>query len=140
MSTINCTLCRALRDEEYRIVYEDALVFVMINNSPLKNGHVIILPVRHAEQLEDLQPDEAQAILQCTNRCMRAVEAMTGETSVAVVNGWAYRSEPHLHVHVLPSKENLRGLFVASESVERRMIADKSTLEKMAQEFTNNFI
>ena len=96
----------------------------------------MVLPIRHAENLSDLTPQEAQTFLRITDECMRAAEKLHGETAVCVVNGWAHRSEPHLHLHVVPSKENLRGLLVASEGVERRALGDESKLREIAEAFT----
>jgi diadenosine tetraphosphate (Ap4A) HIT family hydrolase len=130
---MDCVLCNALT-ESYRIVYKDKRVVVIVNIEPVKNGHLMIMPVRHAEQLGDLQPEEAQAFLRMIDRCMHAVERLSDEPSMCLVNGWKHRTQPHLHAHVLPSKKNLRGLFSASEGLEERKRADAETLALMADE------
>ncbi len=93
----------------------------------------MILPVRHAEQLKDLTPDESSAFLKAIDLCMSAVTEAYGETPMCLVNGWKYRTQPHLHAHVLPSKKNLRGLYSASEGLEERKHADEQTLKAIKE-------
>lgn len=129
---MSCTLCETRTQEPGRVVYQDEHVFVLVNIEPIKDGHVMILPVRHAEQLSDLTPEESQAFLKTIDKCMSTVTQHFQETPMCLVNGWRYRSQPHLHAHVLPSKKNLRGLYTAAEGLEERKRADNETLNKMA--------
>lgn len=128
----SCVLCETRIQESGRVVYQDEHVFVLVNIEPIKDGHVMILPVRHAEQLSDLTPEESQAFLKMIDKCMSTVTQHFQETPMCLVNGWKYRSQPHLHAHVLPSKKNLRGLYTAAEGLEERKRADNETLNKMA--------
>lgn len=129
---MNCVLCDSLRDEPGRILYKDDHVFVLINIEPLKEGHVIILPVRHAEQLGDLTPDESSAFLKAIDRCMHAVTEAY-DAPMCLVNGQKYRSQAHLHAHVLPSKNGLRGLYTAAEGLEHRKRADDDVLDRIKE-------
>lgn len=137
---MDCVLCACLETDHDRIIYKDEHVFVLVNIEPLKGGHVMILPVRHAELLGDLEQKEAHAFLQAIDRCMAAVTEAFGETTMCAVNGWNYRSQPHLHAHVLPSKNDLRGLYVASEGVEERKLADGPTLKGVADKLKPFFV
>lgn len=44
---MSCPLCSARIAEQYRVVCENAHVFVLVNREPVKDGHVLTLPVRH---------------------------------------------------------------------------------------------
>ncbi len=130
---MDCELCSALQNDQYRTVYQDEHVFVLVNVEPIKDGHVMILPVRHVEQLGDLTPEEAKSFLGMIDQCMAMVVEKYDETPMCLVNGQRYRTQAHLHAHVLPSKKNLRGLYAASEGLEERVRADKDALERMAE-------
>lgn len=136
---MGCVLCSALENEHERVIYRDSHVFVLVNIEPVKDGHIMILPVRHAEDLKHLNQEEAQAFLQAIDRCMSAVTDAYGETPMCLVNGWSHRSQPHLHAHVLPSKNGLRGLFVAAEGLEHRVRADDERLKAMAEKLRGFF-
>lgn len=94
----------------------------------------MILPVRHAEQLRDLTPDESSAFLKAIDRAMLAMTEAYEETPMCLVNGWKYRTQPHLHAHVLPSKNNLRGLYSASEGLEERKRANEQTIQNIKEQ------
>jgi len=129
---MDCVLCESRLGEPHRVIYQDRYVFVLVNIEPLKEGHVMILPVRHAENLQDLNPEEAQSFLQTIDKSMLAVTEAYKETPMCLINGWKYRTQPHLHAHVLPSKNALRGLYAASEGLHERVRADEATLERIA--------
>lgn len=59
---------------------------------------------------------------------------------MCLVNGRQHRTQLHLHAHVLPSRNGLRGLFSASEGLVERRRADKATLEGMADALRRVFI
>ena len=131
---MDCELCGLREREAHRVVYADDAVVVVVNIEPLKEGHLMILPVRHAENLGDLDPAEAKAFLGTVDRCAKVVGNLSEDPPICLVNYGTHRSQPHLHVHVLPSKQPLRGLFAASEGLDRRVRASQETLTKMADE------
>lgn len=134
---MGCELCHVRKQERDRVAYEDEQVFVLVNREALKDGHVIVLPVRHAEQLSDLTPEESQAYLRVIDRVMTAVTEAYGETAMCLVNGRQFRTQPHLHSHVLPSKTGTRGLYVAAEGLEFRKIAEAAAMKKVADDLRN---
>lgn len=75
--SFDCALCQSL-DESYRIIHKDDLVVVIVNIEPVKEGHLMVMPVRHAEQPGDLSPEESRAFLQAIDRCMLAVRIFPG--------------------------------------------------------------
>ena len=139
MDEHSCVFCEVQHNERHRILYQDEYVFVLLNLEPVKEGHLLILPVRHAQDLKDLTPEEAYAFLQAVDRCMAAVTESFEDAPMCLVNGWKYRTQPHLHAHVLPSKNSLRGLYVASEGVEHRRRADEEELKRVAEKLKKYF-
>lgn len=130
---MSCALCSA-RNQSYRLVYADDLVMVVVNFEPVKPGHVMVMPIRHVENLGDLEPEEAAQYLRTIDRCMAAMTKLSNEPPMCLVNGWAHRTQSHLHVHVLPSKHDMRGLYVAAEGVAERVRVDQETLTRMAND------
>lgn len=130
---MDCELCKAV-DEDYRVVYRDEYVVVVTNYEPLKQGHVMVMPIRHAEQMSDLTADEAYAFLQAADRSMWAITKLCADPPLYVVNGWQHRSQPHLHAHVVPSKMHLRSLLQTAEGVDERKRVDEVTLQHMTDD------
>ena len=128
-----CALCISFVEDKSRIVFEDEFVFAIMNLHALKDGHLMVLPIRHVETLADLDEKESKAFLNLTQRCMKVVEETYGGSAISMVNGWEHRSQAHLHLHVITSQKNLRGLMVVSEGVEHCVEAECERLEEMAE-------
>jgi ATP adenylyltransferase len=135
-----CQLCGLPEKEGYRVVHSDSLIVVAINIEPIKQGHLMVLPVRHVGDLSELSPIEAAALLATVDRCMKALCEISEEPPMCLVNGWKHRSQQHLHVHVLPSKEPLRGLFAASEGRDLRVRASEEELTRMADAIRSKYV
>ena len=131
-SSMVCALCHAREHEPERIVYRNEFIFVLLNFEPIKDGHLMILPLQHREQLSDLSPEEAEAFLKAADTCMHLVKEVYNETPMYVVNGQGFRSQKHLHAHVLPSKHPLRGLYEAAEGTKNRLRAEAHELMRVA--------
>jgi ATP adenylyltransferase len=110
----SCFLCRAAArfeasagaDRELLVVARDEAACVVLNRFPYNNGHVLVAPLRHAGELDDLTPGEHLACLQWLNRLSRVyrrhmnaegfnIGLNLGRAAGAGVPG-------HLHWHLVP--------------------------------------
>lgn len=135
---MSCVLCLA-QDESYRLIHKNEHVFITMNLEPLREAHVMVLPIRHARQVSDLDGEEAVAFLRAIDQCMEIAARISPDPSICTINGWTHRSQDHLHAHILPSKGGLRGMMVASEGVPHRQQADEPTLIRLANIFRTAF-
>ena len=103
-----CIFCAALAaiDTEPLVVYRGERAFVILNKFPYNNGHLMIVPHRHAGRLAVLEPAELAELMALTQRAERALTAIyaphgfnmglnLGKPAGAGV-------EDHLHLHVVP--------------------------------------
>lgn len=128
-----CELCEAANQEAFRTVHKDEHIATIICKPPVKDGHVLIIPLRHVQHLADLEPVESKAFLRALDRAADAIADCYDESPVIHVNGWGHRTQRHLHAHVLPSKEGLRGLFIASERLDLSDDTSQDELERQAK-------
>src|SRR5262245_8763308 len=106
-----CTIVSGAKAE--RVVETDGAV-AFLDHRPLFPGHVLLVPRRHVETLEDLPADEIGPLFLLAQRLCRAVrEAMEAHGTFVAMNNRVSQSVPHLHVHVVPrrTKDGLRGFF-----------------------------
>jgi ATP adenylyltransferase len=100
-----CVLCRVIEDGTY-VVWRDDLVAVILNAFPYTSGHVMVLPVRHVGDVEDVSREEVGAVWSSVANSVRALKsayspdglnmgANLGRVAGAGIPG-------HFHVHVLP--------------------------------------
>jgi histidine triad (HIT) family protein len=104
----SCIFCRiAARELPSAELYEDDRVFAFLDINPLRLGHALIVPKRHAAKLEDSTPEDAAALMAAARRLAPLLGELTGapDATVAINNGPAAGQEvPHLHLHVVPRR------------------------------------
>jgi ATP adenylyltransferase len=104
-----CVFCKcSIRCDEY-VIYEGKSCFVMMNRYPYVCGHLMIIPMRHIGQIEELTRDERSEIFALLDTTVRVIkEAMNpGGFNIGINIGKAGGAgiEEHLHVHVIPRWE-----------------------------------
>ena len=106
----NCVFCRIIAsDEPGKITYivrRDAHCAVVLNAYPYTSGHLLVMPLRHVGELEDLTPDEAQGLwrdLADAVRALKAAYSPDGLNIGANLGRSAGAGVPgHFHLHCLP--------------------------------------
>ncbi|MGZ5352345.1 MAG: HIT family protein [Actinomycetota bacterium] len=104
-----CVFCALLRDGDAdgdRVLAIEELAFVTLAKYPYNPGHLLILPVRHAADPEELTDEEQAAIQRLLHRSLRAVRAASDPQGFNIglnLGSAAGAGIPaHLHWHVVP--------------------------------------
>lgn len=103
-----CIVCQKHRGERPTpggVIYEDALLFVSHANIPNGQtetfiGALLIEPKRHADGMEDLTDEEAQALGLLTTRLSRALKKVTQAEHIYIFR-YGHHVD-HLHLWLLP--------------------------------------
>ena len=104
-----CLFCKKLKeakDEENYILVRSKLAFVMLNIFPYNSGHLMIVPIRHVGEVEDLKTKESREMISLLQKSIKAIKRAyqpegfnigmnLGRTAGAGVLH-------HLHIHVVP--------------------------------------
>jgi histidine triad (HIT) family protein len=103
-----CIFCRIIRKQApANIVYEDEQVTVFLSNHPVNEGHTLVVPKKHYENIYEIPEDEAGYLFRIVKRVAQAVKDSLGAEGIRIVqnNGeTAGQVVFHLHVHVIPLK------------------------------------
>lgn len=86
-------------------VYEDEHTLAFMDIMPQAEGHTLVIPKENAENIFDLSPEGAAALLQSTKKVAAAVKKVTGASGVmlAQLNGTAAgQTVFHIHFHIIP--------------------------------------
>jgi ATP adenylyltransferase len=100
-----CVLCRVLAEESH-VLWRGRRCGAVLNAYPYTSGHLMVLPLRHVAELEEVAGDEAAELWAGVADAVRALKAAyaphglnvganLGRVAGAGVTG-------HFHVHVLP--------------------------------------
>ena len=93
-------------DDEVLVVHREPLTVAVLNAYPYTSGHLMVLPVRHVADLEDVSDDESAAVWALLGDAVRALKrayrpdginvgANLGRVAGAGIPG-------HFHLHCLP--------------------------------------
>jgi ATP adenylyltransferase len=103
-----CIFCAAVEagDREALVVHRGARAFVILNKFPYNNGHLMVVPVRHAGSLADLDDGE---LLELMTLAREAERVLTEVYRPHGFNLGINLGRPagagildHLHLHVVP--------------------------------------
>ena len=105
-----CVFCRILASDdppqETYVLWRDDRCAAVLNAYPYTSGHLLVLPVRHLGELEELTSDEATGTWATVTTAVRALkEAYSPEgVNVGINLGRAAGAgvPGHFHVHCLP--------------------------------------
>ncbi len=124
-----CVFCRIIRGElDSAAVYEDESTLAFMDLRQSNEGHVLIVPRRHLEQIYDLDEVTAASLASTICRVARAVRRVYAPEGLSIwqSNGpAAFQEVPHVHWHVLPRYTDDGHLVVYP-----RDIADRARLVK----------
>lgn len=82
-------------------IVEDEQHLAFLNPSPVRPGHVIVIPKRVSDYLFDLAPDEYASLMEFARRAALVLrEKLPCERVCVAVIGWQVR---HVHIHLVPT-------------------------------------
>lgn len=103
-----CFLCEAWasrNDKAHHVLLRTPAVLVMLNRYPYNNGHIMIAPGRHVEDISEMSDHELQEMSKNLQRMICVLKKVmnphgfnTG-MNLGLVSG---AGEKHVHMHVVP--------------------------------------
>jgi histidine triad (HIT) family protein len=128
---MGCPFCRIISGEipAYRI-WEDDEFYAMLDINPIKPGHTLLIPKRHADSVFDLDDQWYTQLFLRAKMLSAPLQRATGAKRIGIaVEGFCV---PHIHVHLVPvnhgnelNPEHSRPAEAAVlENMARRVIAE----------------
>ena len=133
-----CPLCEALELDRL-ILHRGERAFVIMNLYPYSNGHVMVAPIEHLSELDQVSPEVAAEIMELTKRSIAAITAISRPEGFNIGYNLGRAAgagiDQHVHQHVVPRWVGdtnflpvLAGRKVIGEAVEE-------TLQKLREVF-----
>jgi len=134
----DCIFCKIVKGEIPSFkVYEDDRVYAFADINPISDGHTLIIPKSHAENLGDIAEDDLMAIHRVSQKMFHAMRSALGADGVALMqaNGKSVNQVVmHYHLHLIPRRNSESRLAATSwELVPGDMAVIKTTSEKLAK-------
>jgi ATP adenylyltransferase len=104
-----CVFCDHLAeddDEKAHILYRGPRAFVILNAFPYNTGHLMVAPLRHVAELDDLDREERGELMELASSATKVIRDAMGAHgfNVGLNLGQAAGAgiPGHLHLHVVP--------------------------------------
>ncbi len=133
----DCIFCKIVKGEIPSIkVYDDDILLAFADINPISDGHTLIIPKRHAENIWELSADEITAIHLTSQKVAQAMKASLNPDGIAFLqlNGRGVNQlVMHYHLHLIPRTSGGPELTMTNwELKQGNMETITATAEKIA--------
>ncbi len=133
----DCIFCKIIKGEIPSFkVYEDEKVFAFEDINPISQGHTLVIPKHHAENLWEIPGEDLTAVHLASQKIIQGIKDALNPTGVACVqlNGRGVNQVVmHYHLHLVPRTGGEPEPPVCTwELKEGDMDAIKETAEKIS--------
>jgi predicted fused transcriptional regulator/phosphomethylpyrimidine kinase/diadenosine tetraphosphate (Ap4A) HIT family hydrolase len=102
---IFCSIADGNEDIEERVLYNDEVNMVLMNIFPYSRGHLIVLPVKHQTDLNELNPEEVKNLFCVVQRSISLIKDVIKPDGINIginLGKAAGATIQHLHIHLVP--------------------------------------
>lgn len=132
----DCIFCKIINKEipSYKI-YEDEFSYAFLDISNDANGHILVIPKTHCENILDCPKDCLLHLIETVQKISQHLVDKCGFDGVNILNANGQAAEQsvfHLHIHLLPrsNEDNLK--------VFPSLKKNKESLEEIAEKLRMN--
>jgi len=108
----SCEFCRLVKKEDdTSIIFEDDRTMAFMDIRPVNDGHTLVIPKAHYENIYDIPEDEIAYVYRIVKKVASAIKQSIKPDGISITqhNGRAAMQRIfHLHVHVIPRYEGQR--------------------------------
>lgn len=123
----------AMKEAPAFIVAENDLAVAFLDREPATEGHVLIIPKRHVDDILDISKEELGAVMVLAQHVAAILRKILGHTSVILhqVNGEEAQEVRHFHLHVYGGSNTAQHFYQQFGSIEELNTALANTQKKM---------
>ena len=137
----DCIFCKIVKGEIPSVrVYEDDRVFSFADINPITDGHTLIIPKGHYENIWEIPGEDLSAIHRASQRIAGAMKTALNPAGIAFLqlNGRAVNQVVmHYHLHLIPRTGQEPELTMTAWDLKPgNMAAIKTTAGKIAAALT----
>ena len=105
----DCIFCKIIKNElPSKTIYEDDLIKVIMNINPTTNGHLLVLPKTHYENILDINEDVVMHSFKVIREKLYPLlkEKLNCQGLTISENNFLGQEIKHFHIHLTPRYEN----------------------------------
>lgn len=128
-----CLFCQIVENKiPSRTVYEDDLIKVIMNINPNSDGHLLIIPKKHYENLFDIDKTIIDHSIDIIRKTLypKLVESLNVKGLTIAQNNYYGQEIKHFHLHLIPRYQD--------DGVELKTQEHLAELEEVATKLGTN--
>jgi ATP adenylyltransferase len=104
-----CDICQGNKDEKNLVLKRGELTFLLLNKYPYNNGHLMVAPYRHVDNLEAMTEKEMTEMMQMASTICKALrqslhpDGFNLGLNIGAAAGAGLKD--HIHLHIVPRWE-----------------------------------
>lgn len=116
-----CIFCKILNGEiPSKKVYEDELVFVIMDIEPSANGHMLVIPKKHYVDFTELDNEILLHINKVAKEMTKLIHDKLNADGVRLVNNYGlYQVVKHYHLHIIPAYKQKQDIVSIDEIYDK---------------------
>ena len=119
---MDCIFCKIVNGEipSYTL-YEDDIVKVFLDVNPDTNGHTLIVPKKHYQDLFDIDNDTLMHIMDISRKINQLLSDKLNTDGLTLVQNNGLKQEvKHFHLHLKPQYKN-EGKLLSVEEIYKKI-------------------
>jgi histidine triad (HIT) family protein len=131
-----CVFCSIVKENKpfHEIIWQDKHHLAFLDASPLRDGHILVIPKKHTDYIFDLGSKDYDKLSRATRVVAIKLKRSTHCKRVAIaVEGF---SVPHVHVHMIPLNKDL---YIGDQDHKPRGDPDAKHLARIGRKFRKDF-
>jgi histidine triad (HIT) family protein len=106
----DCLFCKIIKGEIPSVkIFENDSIFAFLDIEPLSDGHCLVIPKKHSEDIFNTDKKTLQEIIYIIQDLSEIMKKKLGTDGVNIFNNSGKSAEQgvfHLHFHVVPRYKN----------------------------------
>lgn len=101
----DCIFCKIINKEiPSKILYEDETVLAFMDINPICDGHTLIIPKKHYEDIYAVDNDTLMHMYEVARNLNKLIESkLNTKGSTFSINYGNMQEVKHLHLHIMPN-------------------------------------
>ena len=106
--------CKIVKgDIPSKVLYEDELVMVIMDVNPTSNGHSLIIPKEHYQDLFDIDKEVLNHIMEVAKEMVSKLEERLGCEGITLIqNNGISQEVKHFHLHLVPKYNSSKKISI----------------------------
>ncbi len=101
---MDCIFCKIINKEiPSKVIYEDDKVLVMLDINPVSDGHALVIPKKHIEDILEVDNETLDYMFKIAKSLMpKIMEKLEAKSLTMLINYGDDQQVKHLHLHLIP--------------------------------------